>query len=475
MYSATGNAGSIVANRLSYFLDLRGPSLAIDTACSSSLVAVHAACQSLRDGESTLALAGGVNLVLSTLSSEPFARAGMLSPDGRCKAFDASANGYVRGEGCGVVVLKRLSDALRDGDPVRAVILGSAVMQDGRGNGLIAPNGSAQAAVVRQALARARLRPEQIGYIEAHGTGTALGDPIELNALKSVFAHAPEAGRCAVGSVKTNIGHLEAAAGVASLIKVVLALEHETLPANLHYREPNPHCALDGSALSIVSRSQPWPGNAGRRHAGISSFGFGGTLAHMIVAQAPPAATAHGAQWPWHLLSLSAKTAPALDAMTEAVAGQLRDLPDAALADAAYSHQAGRSAFAWRRMLVARDREDAAEALRARDPRRVFTAQVRPAVPAPVVFMFPGQGAQQVGMARELYQEIAAFRAVVDRCAQVLRERAGFDLIQSLYGDGDPEASHLALTRPRRRSPRCSSSSTRSPGCGWTGACSRPR
>ncbi|MGD7329384.1 non-ribosomal peptide synthase/polyketide synthase, partial [Ralstonia pseudosolanacearum] len=453
VYSATGNAGSIVANRLSYCLDLRGPSLAIDTACSSSLVAVHAACQSLRDGESTLALAGGVNLVLSTLSSEPFARAGMLSPDGRCKAFDASANGYVRGEGCGVVVLKRLSDALRDGDPVRAVILGSAVMQDGRGNGLIAPNGSAQAAVVRQALARARLRPEQIGYIEAHGTGTALGDPIELNALKSVFAHAPEAGRCAVGSVKTNIGHLEAAAGVASLIKVVLALEHETLPANLHYREPNPHCALDGSALSIVSRSQPWPGNAGRRHAGISSFGFGGTLAHMIVAQAPPAATAHGAQWPWHLLSLSAKTAPALEAMTEAVAGQLRDLPDGALADAAYTHQAGRSAFAWRRMLVARDREDAAEALRARDPRRVFTAQVRPAVPAPVVFMFPGQGAQQVGMARELYQEIAAFRAVVDRCAQVLRERAGFDLIQSLYGDGDPEASHLALTRTEAAQP----------------------
>ncbi|MGA3954103.1 amino acid adenylation domain-containing protein, partial [Ralstonia nicotianae] len=453
VYSATGNAGSIVANRLSYFLDLRGPSLAIDTACSSSLVAVHAACQSLRDGESTLALAGGVNLVLSTLSSEPFARAGMLSPDGRCKAFDASANGYVRGEGCGVVVLKRLSDALRDGDPVRAVILGSAVMQDGRGNGLIAPNGSAQAAVVRQALARARLRPEQIGYIEAHGTGTALGDPIELNALKSVFAHAPEAGRCAVGSVKTNIGHLEAAAGVASLIKVVLALEHETLPANLHYREPNPHCALDGSALSIVSRSQPWPGNAGRRHAGISSFGFGGTLAHMIVAQAPPAATAHGAQWPWHLLSLSAKTAPALEAMTEAVAGQLRDLPDAALADAAYTHQAGRNAFAWRRMLVARDREDAAEALRARDSRRVFTAQVRPAVPAPVVFMFPGQGAQQVGMARELYQEIAAFRAVVDRCAQVLRERAGFDLIQSLYGDGDPEASQLALTRTEAAQP----------------------
>ncbi|RAA09406.1 non-ribosomal peptide synthetase, partial [Ralstonia pseudosolanacearum] len=453
VYSATGNAGSIVANRLSYFLDLRGPSLAIDTACSSSLVAVHAACQSLRDGESMLALAGGVNLVLSTLSSEPFARAGMLSPDGRCKAFDASANGYVRGEGCGVVVLKRLSDALRDGDPVRAVILGSAVMQDGRGNGLIAPNGSAQAAVVRQALARARLRPEQIGYIEAHGTGTALGDPIELNALKSVFAHAPEAGRCAVGSVKTNIGHLEAAAGVASLIKVVLALEHETLPANLHYREPNPHCALDGSALSIVSRSQPWPGNAGRRHAGISSFGFGGTLAHMIVAQAPPAATAHGAQWPWHLLSLSAKTAPALEAMTEAVAGQLRDLPDAALADAAYTHQAGRSAFAWRRMLVARDREDAAEALRARDSRRVFTAQVRPAVPAPVVFMFPGQGAQQVGMARELYQEIAAFRAVVDRCAQVLRERAGFDLIQSLYGDGDPEASQLALTRTEAAQP----------------------
>ncbi|WP_197336730.1 non-ribosomal peptide synthetase/type I polyketide synthase, partial [Ralstonia solanacearum] len=457
VYSATGNAGSIVANRLSYFLDLRGPSLAIDTACSSSLVAVHAACQSLRNGESTLALAGGVNLVLSTMSSEPFARAGMLSPDGRCKAFDASANGYVRGEGCGVVVLKKLSDAQRDGDPVRAVILGSAVMQDGRGNGLIAPNGSAQAAVIRQALARARLRPEQIGYIEAHGTGTALGDPIELNALKSVFAHGPAAGRCAVGSVKTNIGHLEAAAGVASLIKVVLALEHGTIPANLHYREPNPHGSLDGSALSIASRSQPWSGNAGSRHAGISSFGFGGTLAHMIVAQAP-AGAGQGAQWPWHLLSFSAKTAPALEAMTEAWAEQLQALPETALADAAYTHQAGRSALAWRRMLVVRDRGDAAEALRSRDPRRVLTAQVRPVAPAPVVFMFPGQGAQRVGMARELYQEIAAFRAVVDRCAQVLRERSGFDLIQSLYGGGDgdhggSEASQLALNRTEAAQP----------------------
>ncbi|PNQ41088.1 hybrid non-ribosomal peptide synthetase/type I polyketide synthase, partial [Ralstonia solanacearum] len=457
VYSATGNAGSIVANRLSYFLDLRGPSLAIDTACSSSLVAVHAACQSLRNGESTLALAGGVNLVLSTMSSEPFARAGMLSPDGRCKAFDASANGYVRGEGCGVVVLKKLSDAQRDGDPVRAVILGSAVMQDGRGNGLIAPNGSAQAAVIRQALARARLRPEQIGYIEAHGTGTALGDPIELNALKSVFAHGPAAGRCAVGSVKTNIGHLEAAAGVASLIKVVLTLEHGTIPANLHYREPNPHASLDGSALSIASRSQPWPGNAGSRHAGISSFGFGGTLAHMIVAQAP-AGAGQGAQWPWHLLSFSAKTAPALEAMTEAWAEQLQALPETALADAAYTHQAGRSALAWRRMLVVRDRGDAAEVLRSRDPRRVLTAQVRPVAPAPVVFMFPGQGAQRVGMARELYQEIAAFRAVVDRCAQVLRERSGVDPIQSLYGGGDgdhggSEASQLALNRTEAAQP----------------------
>jgi acyl-CoA synthetase (AMP-forming)/AMP-acid ligase II/3-oxoacyl-(acyl-carrier-protein) synthase len=272
MYSATGSAASITANRLSYLFDFHGPSLAIDTACSSSLVAVHTACQSLRNRESNLALAGGVNLILSAESGQPFAQAGMLASDGRCKTFDASANGYVRAEGCGVIVLKRLSDALRDGDRVRAVIAGSAVMQDGRSNGLVAPNGNAQASVIRQALTQAGTTPSQLGYIETHGTGTVLGDPIELNALKSLFADSPlSGGTCAIGSVKTNIGHLEAAAGIASLIKVVLAIEHQTIPPHLHYLTPNPHSVLTGTGLFIPTALQAWEcdGNGSRRYAGV--------------------------------------------------------------------------------------------------------------------------------------------------------------------------------------------------------------
>ena len=306
-YTGTGNAHSIAASRLSYFLDLRGPSLAVDTACSSSLTAVDTACQSLRAGRCQLALAGGVNMILSPELTATFTQAGMLAPDGRCKTFDAAADGYVRGEGCGVVILKRLQDALRDEDNVLAVIRGTATNQGGRSNGLTAPNGLAQQAVIRQALADARVGPYQIGYVEAHGTGTPLGDPIEFSALKTVLLETPASvtpvDPCFIGSVKTNIGHLEAAAGIAGLIKVVLALQREAIPPHLHLETLNPKIDLGGSSLSIPGELKPWPHGSRQRFAGVSSFGFGGTNVHVILEEAPapaPTRPVHDSERPWH-------------------------------------------------------------------------------------------------------------------------------------------------------------------------------
>jgi len=291
-YCATGTPVSFVAGRLAFVLDLRGPALSIDTACSSSLVAVHLACQSLIADECDLAVAGGVNVILLPVGAILLGRGGAGAADGHCKTFDARADGYVRGEGCGIVVLKRLPEALADGDPIRAVILGSAVNQDGRTAGLTAPNPEAQERVLKDALATARLQPDAVGYVEAHGTGTSLGDPIELQALRAVLGRPrPDGSVCRVGSVKTNLGHLEAAAGIAGLMKVVLSLEHEAIPPHLHLRTPNPHCPLDGTALAIPTELTSWPRGNGPRIAGVSAFGASGTNAHVIVAEAPVAAT----------------------------------------------------------------------------------------------------------------------------------------------------------------------------------------
>ncbi|MGS0897374.1 MupA/Atu3671 family FMN-dependent luciferase-like monooxygenase, partial [Burkholderia stagnalis] len=442
VYAATGSAASIAANRLSYFLDANGPSLAIDTACSSSLVAVHHACASLRQGESVLALAGGVNLILSSDSGRPFAQGGMLSPNGSCRAFDADANGYVRGEGCGVVVLKRLADALRDGDPVRAVIAGSAMMQDGRSNGLVAPNGQAQARLIRRAFDAAGVAPTQVGYVEAHGTGTVLGDPIELNALKGVFGGV----RCRVGSVKSQIGHLEAAAGIAGLIKAVLALQHGVVPAQRHYGSPNPHCPLDGTGLSIPTERQLWASGPGeRRHAGVSSFGFGGTLCHVVLAEAPlaaaEAASDPGAGAVPQLLLLSAQSEPALAVVSARLGDALREQPSLALADVAHGLRHSRQAMGWRRALVCADRQQAVAALAQpmRDGRQVRGAA------APVAFLFPGQGAQSLRMGHALYRSHAAFRAHVDASAQRLREVAGLDVLSAVY-PVEPGGNLAALT-----------------------------
>ena len=293
VYRITGNAASIAANRLSYLFDFRGPSLAIDTACSSSLVAVHLACQSLRSGESTLALAGGVNLILSPAIADSFRQAGMLAPDGRCKTFDARADGYVRGEGAGVVVLKPLAQALADGDSIYAVIRGSAVNQDGRTNGLTAPSRQSQEAVLRAAYRQAGIAPGQVDYVEAHGTGTYLGDPIELKALGAVLAEGRPAGRrCLVGSVKTNIGHLEAAAGIAGLIKTALGLKHRAIPPHLHFHEPNPQIPFAELPIEVPCALRPWAGE-GPVFAGVSSFGFGGTNAHVVLEGVAEVAARH--------------------------------------------------------------------------------------------------------------------------------------------------------------------------------------
>ncbi len=312
-YTATGTAHSILANRLSFLLDLRGPSLAVDTACSSSLVAVHLACQSLRLAESDLAIAGGVNLILTPDFHICLGKMEMMAPDGRCKTFDHRADGFVRGEGCGVVILKRLPDALRDRDPVLAVILGSAVGQDGASNGLTAPSGVAQQAVVRRALEAAQVAPEKIGYVETHGAGTALGDPVEVEALTAVLGATGQS--CVLGALKTNVGHLEAASGIAGFIKAVLCLKHGSIPPNLHFERLNPHLSLAGARFVLPTELRPWPRAAEPRFAGVSSFGFGGTNAHVVLSEAPENAASPARDNRELLLPISARSAPALRAL----------------------------------------------------------------------------------------------------------------------------------------------------------------
>ncbi|PYQ06006.1 MAG: hypothetical protein DMF83_13740, partial [Acidobacteria bacterium] len=402
-YYGTGTAFSATAGRLSYVFGLQGPSLTVDTACSSSLVAVHLACQSLRNGECRTALAAGVNLVVSPDVNICFCRARMLAADGRCKTFDASADGYVRGEGCGVVVLKRLSDAVAQGDPVLAVIRGSAINQDGRSGGLTVPNGPAQEALIREALAGAGIHPSEVGYVEAHGTGTSLGDPIEMKALAAVLSESRSPHRpLVVGSVKTNVGHLEAAAGLASLIKVVLSIQHGEIPPHLHFKELNPHISLHEIPAVIPTSTMNWP--EGRRVAGISSFGFTGTNAHVVVEAAPareaPAATA--VDRPRHVLALSAKTESALLAMAGRFAEHLAAEPSLSMADVAFSANTGRGHFAHRLAVVAETAAQAAEKLAAVAVAQDPVATVRGEFVGPdqpeIAFLFTGQGSQYVGM-----------------------------------------------------------------------------
>jgi acyl transferase domain-containing protein len=368
VYTATGNALNTAAGRLSYILGLNGPAMAVDTACSSSLVAVHLACQSLRSGEADLALAGGVNVLLTP---EPFAwlhKAGLMAPDGRCKTFDESADGFVRGEGCGMIALKRLGDAVAAGDRVLALIRGTAVNQDGASGGLTVPNGVAQQALLRDALKAAHLEPSDLDYVEAHGTGTALGDPIELEALAAVLAKdRPESCPLRVGSVKTNIGHLESAAGIAGLIKVVLALEHGELPRQLHFHKLNPRICVGDARLEVAAVSTAWPCSSRRRIAGVSSFGFSGTNAHAILEEAPGSdqtiPSPQIQRRPVLLLVLSAASENALHELARAYHEHLETNPGSSLADVCHSAAVGRSALPYRLAIPANTVAKASEML----------------------------------------------------------------------------------------------------------------
>ncbi|MEO3778895.1 amino acid adenylation domain-containing protein [Micromonospora sp. B11E3] len=438
-HSATGQALSIAANRLSYVLDLHGPSLAVDTACSSSLTAVHLACRSLRAGECTTALAGGVNLVLASEATEIFTAAGMMAPDGRCKTFDASADGYVRAEGCGLVLLKPLAAALRDGDPVLAVIRGSAINQDGRSNGLTAPSGTAQQAVLRDALRDAGVAPADVDYVEAHGTGTPLGDPIETGALSAVLSEGREPDApFLLGSVKTNIGHTEAAAGVAGLIKVILMLRHRRVPAHLHLRRRNPEIAADGG-FEIPTGSRPWRRRRERLTAGVSSFGFGGTNAHVVVQEAPQPAprAAAAADAPARVLTLSARSDNALRTTAQRYAARLRAEPDLDVVDVCRTTATGRNHFTHRAAFVVDDREDALALLdavgRGEPGRRAHTGVVDRADRGNVAFLFPGQGAQYPDMGRRLYDRSPVFRDAVDECAEAVASLLPVPLTSLLF------------------------------------------
>jgi myxalamid-type polyketide synthase MxaE and MxaD len=449
-YSGTGNAQSIAANRISYLFDFRGPSLAIDTACSSSLVAVHLACCSLRNGESTLALAGGVNLILSPAIAINFTKAGAMAPDGRCKAFDARANGYVRSEGAGVVVLKPLSKALADGDPIYAVIRGSAVNQDGRSNGLMAPNPLAQEAVLREAYRQAAVSPGKVQYVEAHGTGTLLGDPIEAKALGTVLGVERPPGRpCALGSVKTNVGHLEAAAGIAGLIKVALALRHREIPPSLHFEKPNPHIPFDELPLRVQTTLSRWPVESGPALAGVSSFGFGGTNAHLVLEEAPPAITGMPEaerKIGTHLLPLSARSSEALQSLARAYQNFLATPESAAsLPDVCYTASVRLSHHDHRLAVTGNSPAQLIESLEA-----FLRGEARPGLSSgrklsarrrKLVFVFPGQGSQWFGMGRRLLEQEAVFREVIERCDRAMR----------LYGDWSLLAELTATDAARSR------------------------
>lgn len=433
-YFSMGSASSVAAGRLSYLLDLQGPTMAVDTACSSSLVCVHLACQSLRNGECNLALVGGVNVILLPENMVNACKMRMLSPDGRCKTFDADADGFVLGEGCGVVVLKRLSEALQDKNPVLAIIRGSAVNQDGQSNGLTAPNRLAQEAVIRQALSAANVKPEQVSYVEAHGSGTSLGDPIEIGALTGVlYENRLSDNPLVVGSVKTNIGHLAGAAGIAGLIKTVLALQHKEIPAHLNLQELNPHISQQDHQVFIPRATMPWDAPHGPRIAGVSSFGWSGTNAHVVLEEAALDQGSSDAAEPWQLFVVSARTASALEAQTQQLTTYIKGHPSTNLADIAYSYQTSRSPLTYRRAIVGRDAADIVRTLENGDHLRIFNGayQARPSV----TFMFPGLGDHYAHMGQQLYQSEPVFRQAIDECAEILQPLLQRDIRDLLYPD----------------------------------------
>ncbi len=450
-----------LASTVSYKLNLRGPSVVVQTFCSTSLVAVHMACQGLITYEIDIALAGGAAIAVPHGQGYLYQEGGIVSPDGRVRTFDANAKGSVMSNGLGIVVLKRMKEALADGDQIYAVIRGSAVNNDGiRKVGYTAPGLTGQTAVIARAMRRAGIKPETISYVEAHGTATPLGDSVELAAMIKAFQRGTNKRQfCAIGSAKPNVGHLDRASGVTGLIKTSLALHHQLLPPSIEFETPNPEIDLASSPFYVNTSLTAWPRNGTPRRAGVSSFGLGGTNAHVVLEEAPTRTPSSAAR-PHQLLLLSAKTASALDAATANLAAFLRRHPDTNLADVAYTLQLGRAAFGHRRMLVARDGEDAIAALELSDPQRVLTVN-QTSRDRPMVFLFPGVGEHYAGMARELYETEPVFRSTVDRCRALLQPHLGRDLREVLYptddkvtrrqGDKVPsEADSVTLSPPHR-------------------------
>lgn len=437
--------------RASYKLNLRGSSVMVQSACSTSLIAVHLACQSLLADECDIALAGASNVQVILRDGYYTVDGGVYSPDGHCRSFDAEGKGTIFGSGVGVVVLKRLSQALADGDHIDAIIKGSAVNNDGSLKvSYTAPSVEGQANVVVEALANAGVSAETISYIEAHGTATALGDPIEIQALTKAFAATTDKkGFCGVGSVKSNLGHLDSAAGITGIIKTVLALKHKSLPPSLHFKTPNPAIDFENSPFYVNHTLTEWKGPIPRR-AGVSSFGIGGTNAHIILEE-PPTTKPSGPSRPWQLLALSAKTDSALETATANLTEHFKLNPELNLADAAYTLLTGRKPFKHRRVVIARDLSQAITTLESRDSRHTFSGHEPKR--RLVAFMFPGQGSQRVNMAREIYANERTFREVVDHCSQLLEPELGLDLRQILYPrvnspDAQEQLKQTALAQP---------------------------
>ncbi len=437
-YYATGSSASLAAGRLSYFFGFTGPAISVNTACSSSLVAVHLACQSLLNGECELALASGVNLILSPELSIAFSQAGMLSPDGRCKTFDASANGYVRSEGCGVVVLKSLKKALADNDNIQGVVRGTAINQDGASNGLTAPNASSQEAVIRRSLSVASVNPNEISYVEVHGTGTSLGDPIEVEALEAVYGQRRLDNPLVIGSVKTNIGHLEAAAGIAGLLKTVLSMQNQYIPPHLHFKKLNPYINPSKIPIVIPTEGMKWRQSAfsKRRLAGVSSFGFSGTNAHVILEEAQAPRRVRGSERHCYLLTLSAKSQKALQELARSYADFLASHPKVFLPDVCFTANTGRAHFDYRLAVVAESSTELCSHLESfvtsSEAIGLTSGQVTNKIPQ-IAFLFTGQGSQYVGMAQQLYQTQPTFRQTLKHCDEILRPYLEKPLLEILY------------------------------------------